>query len=122
VAYYGYAENFQHILTRYAGKWLRQCLCYSPPGISETQRFNGFFSKWRPSAILDLWGRLVVSIVVQNLVEINAIEIKYLARLALKRLFRPQKWVSGGGDFILKMGSNIKETPKRHSLARVRVV
>jgi len=31
------------------------------------------FSKWRPSAILDLWGRLVVSIVVRKMVEIDAI-------------------------------------------------
>ena len=32
-----------------------------------------FFSKWRPSAILDLWGRLVVSIVVRKMVEIDAV-------------------------------------------------
>jgi len=33
VVCYGYAENFQHILTRYVGQWLWQCFCYSPPGI-----------------------------------------------------------------------------------------
>ena len=48
--------------------------------VAEIWRFNGFFSKWRPSAILDLLGAdwathdefLLVSIVVQNLVEIDA--------------------------------------------------
>jgi len=31
------------------------------------------FSKWRPSAILDLLGALMVSIVLQKLVEIDAV-------------------------------------------------
>ena len=49
--------------------------------IAEIWRFNRFFSKWRPSAILDLLGvigttrddHLVVSIIVQNSVEIDAV-------------------------------------------------
>jgi len=60
----------------------------------------------------------MVSIVVQNLVEIDAgISItwnfQYFARLAWKRLFMPQK-LGFSGDFTPKMGSNVNETPKRH--------
>ena len=39
-----------------------------------------------------------------------------------KRLFTPPKLGFFGGDFTPKMGSNVNETPKRHILARVRVV
>jgi len=35
----GYPENFQHILTRYAGQWLRRCCCCSPSGISKYDLF-----------------------------------------------------------------------------------
>ena len=90
--------------------------------------------KWRPSAILDLLGaywdhhhdHLMVSIVVQNLVEIDAVvsitwNFQYFSRLAWKRLFTPQKF-GFSEDFTPKMGSNVNETPKRHILARDRVV
>jgi len=48
--------------------------------IAELRRFNSFFSKWRPCAILVYWApigtthddHLMVSIVVQNVVEIGA--------------------------------------------------
>ena len=68
----------------------------------------------------------MVSIVVQNLVEIDAVvsitwNFQYFARLAGKRLFVTQK-LGFSGDFTPKMGSNVNETPKRHNLARVRVV
>ena len=33
VVCYGYADDFQHILTRYVEQWLLQCFCYSPLGI-----------------------------------------------------------------------------------------
>ena len=69
---------------------------------------------------------LRVSIVVQNLVEIDAVvsiswNFQFFARLAWKRLFTPQK-LGFSGDFTPKMGSNVNETPKRHILARVHVV
>ena len=59
----------------------RGLLCVNVPNfiktgqtVAEIWRFNGFFSKWRPSAILDLLGAyLVVSIFVQNLVEIDVV-------------------------------------------------
>ena len=88
----------------------------------------------RPYAVLDLLGPigtthdeyLMVSIVVQNLVEIDAVvsitwKFQYFARLAWKRLFTPQK-LGFSGDFTPKMRSNVNETPNRHILAWVRVV
>jgi len=68
----------------------------------------------------------MVSIVVQNFVEIDAAvsitwNFQYFARLAWKRLFTPQK-LGFLGYFTPKMGSNVNETPKRHILARIRVV
>ena len=35
---------------------------------------------------------------------------------------RPQNWREGWGGFTPKIESNINETPKMHTLARVRVV
>ena len=72
------------------------------------------------------YDHLMVSIVVQNLVEIDAVvsitwNFQYFARLARKRLFTPQK-LGFSGDFTPKMGGNVNETPKKHILARVRVV
>ena len=69
---------------------------------------------------------LMVYIVVQNLVKIDALvsmiwNFQYFARLAWKRLFTPQK-LGFWGHFTPKMGSNVNETPKRHILARIRVV
>jgi len=69
---------------------------------------------------------LMVSIVVQNLVEIDAVVLitwnfQYFARLAWKRLFTPQK-LGFLGYFTPKMRSNVNKTPKRHILAQVRVV
>ena len=46
---------------------------------------------------------------------------QYFARVAWKRLFTPPK-LGFSGDVTPKMGSNVNETPKRHILARVRVV
>jgi len=68
----------------------------------------------------------MVSIVVQNLVEIDAVASKtwnfqYFARLAWKRIFTPPK-LGFSGDFTPKMGGNVNETAKSHILARVRVV
>ena len=68
----------------------------------------------------------MVSIVVQNFVEIDVVvsikwNFKYFARLAWKRLFTPKNW-GFLGYFTPKMWSNVNETPKRHILARIRVV
>jgi len=62
---------------------MRQCTKSYQFGqtVAEIWRFNCFFSKWRTSTILDLMGAigtthddlLMVSIVVQTLVEINAV-------------------------------------------------
>ena len=65
---------------------------------------------------------LMVSIVVPNLVKIDAVvsitrNFQYFARLAWKRVFTPKN--SGfGGYFTPKMGSNINETPKGTSAGR----
>jgi len=74
----------------------------------------------RIRTILD--DNLVVSILVQNLVEIDAVVLivwnfRYFGNACL----RP-KIVFFGGDFTPKMGSNINGTPKGHTLARDRVV
>ena len=76
--------------------------------IAEIWRFNGFFSKWRPSTVLNLLGaigttrddHLVVSIVMSNLVKIDGVvsttwNFRYFAFLAWKRLFTPPKWGFG---------------------------
>jgi len=97
----------------------------SSKSVERLQR-NGdltFFSKWRPSAILICWApigtihddHLMVSIVVQNLIEIDAWvsiiwNFQYFARLAWKRLFMPQKL----GFLTPKMGTSVNETPKRN--------
>jgi len=65
---------------------------------------------------------LVVSIVVRNLVEIDeevsiVCNFQHSSHLAWKCLFTPQKLVFLW-DFTSKIGSNINETPKRHTLAR----
>jgi len=98
--------------------------------VAEIWRFNVFFQNGdRPSSWI-CWARigtthddyLVVSrpIVVQNLVGIDAvvsITFNILPHFApIHALF-----VRVLGDHP-KMGSNINETPKRHILARVRVV
>ena len=62
----------------------------------------------------------MVSIVVQNLVEIDAVvsitwNFQYFARLAWKRLFTPQK-LGFSGDFTPEMRSNVNKTPKGTSL------
>jgi len=101
--------------------------------VAEIWRFNCFFNGGRPPSWI-WWAPfgtthddlLMVSIVVQNLVEIDAVvsiiwNFQQFARLAWKRLFMPQK-LGFSGDFTPKMGSNVNETPKRHILARVRVV
>ena len=104
--------------------------------VKRLQRYSDLtvFSKWQPSAILDLlapiwtthYESLMVSIFVQNLIEIDALvsiiwNFQYFARLAWKRLFTPRK-LGVLGYFTRKMGSNVNETPKRHILARIRVV
>ena len=71
------------------------------------------FSRWRPSAILDLFGHvwttnseyLGVSITLQNLVTIDAVifiirTFQYLTRLAGKCLFTPPKLFFSGGNLI----------------------
>jgi len=68
----------------------------------------------------------MVSIVVQNLIEIDAVvsitwNFQYFARLVWKRLFTPQK-MGVLGYFTPKMGNNVNETPRRHIPARIRVV
>jgi len=69
----------------------------------------------------------VVSIVVQNLVVIDGVVSLYetfnILRVSLENVYsRPPKLVFLGGDFTPKVGSSISETPKRHTLAIVRVV
>ena len=78
---------------------------------------------WVPWTIYDDYS--VVSIVVQNLVELGAVvsiirNYQYFAHLAWQCLFTMGFY--GGGNFIYKMGSNINENPKRHILARVRIM
>jgi len=68
---------------------------------------------------------LMVSIIVQNLVEIDAVvsnmKLLIFCPFGLKTpIHAPKMGVSG--DFTPKMGNNVNETPKRHILARVRVV
>ena len=63
---------------------------------------------------------LMVSIVVQNLVEVDAVvsitwNFQYFARLAWKRLFTPLK-LGFSESFTPKMGSNVNKTHKRQSL------
>ena len=109
----------------------------SSKSVKRLQRYGDltvFFSKWRLTAILDLlsayWDhprwpfdglyRCV------HLVEIDAVvsitwDFQYFARLDWKRLLTPPK-MGFSGNFIPKMASNVNETPKRHILARVRVV
>jgi len=98
------------------------------------KRFNGFFHNGgRPPSWI-CWAPigttrdefLMVSIVVQNLAEIDALvsitlNFQYFALLAGKRLFTPQK-LGFLGYFTPKIGSNVNEIPKRHILARIRVV
>jgi len=102
--------------------------------VAEKWRFNGFskMAAVRPS--WSCYARIrttyddysVVSVVVQNLVDIDEVvsivwNFQYFPRLAWKRLFTTPKMVVLG-DFAPKMGSSINETAKRHTLARVRVV
>ena len=69
---------------------------------------------------------LVVSVVVQNLVEIDAVisviwNFQCFCTFGLKTPIHAPK-IGVWGYFTPKMGSNINEIPKRHILARVRVV
>jgi len=94
-----------------------------------------FFSRWRPSAILDSFEAyldhppwvLGVSITLQNLVMIDAVIfiiwtfIYYLTFLAGKCLFTPPK-LGFLGNLIPLMGCNISQSQKRHTLAWVRVI
>ena len=76
--------------------------------VAEIWRFY-LFSKWRPSAIL------VVSIVMPNLVKIDAVvsitwNFQYFARLAWKRLFTPPKL--GLGVFHLQIEEQYQRNPQ----------
>ena len=93
--------------------WLRKHViwCIASTSVQSLRRYRNFFSifsRWRLSAILDLWGEgvlnctnhevyLVVYNILQNLVGIDAVglilsKFNYSARLASKRLFRPLKF------------------------------
>jgi len=108
----------------------------SSNSVKRLQRYGDltvFLSNGRPPSWIR-WARigttlddnLMVSIVVQNLVEIDAVvsitwNFQYFACLAWKRLFTPWK-LRFSENFTPKMESNAGETPKRHILVRVRVV
>ena len=69
---------------------------------------------------------LVISITVQNLVMIDAVvsiiwAFQYLVHLAGKHLFMPPK-LGLLGYLSPKMGCNINESQKRHTLAWVRII
>ena len=90
-----------------------------------------FFNGGRPPSwivwrVLGPPTMLVVSIVVQNLIEIDTVvsimwNFQYFARFCLKTpIHAPEIGVLG--DFTPEMGSNINETLKKHILALVYVV
>ena len=93
------------------------------------------FSKWRPSAILDLLGadwdhrrRLLDDLYScakfrgNGCSSFDNMKLSIFCPFGLKTpIHAPQK-LGFSGDFTPKMGSNVNETPKRQILARVRVV
>jgi len=102
--------------------------------VAEIWRFNVFFQNGSRPPSWICWPHIgtthdnyfVVSIIVQNLVEIDAVlsiiwNFQYFASLAWKCLFMPSN-LGFLGNFTLKMGSSINETHKRHTLARARIV
>ena len=102
--------------------------------VAEIWRFNGFFSKWRPSAIVDLLGadwdhqrRLLGGVYRcakfgwNRCTSFDNMKLSIFWPFGLKRLFTCPK-LGFSGDFTPKMGNNVNKTPKRHILARVRVV
>ena len=92
--------------------------------IAEIWRFNGFQNGGRPPSWI-CWARIrtthddysVVSIVVQNLVDIDEVvsivwNFQYFAGLAWKRLFSTPKLFYGGGNSPLKPGAISTKHPK----------
>ena len=117
------------------GQWSSSCQ-NSSKSVNRLHRYGDLtdFAKWRPSAILDLsdayWDHpqwplgglyrrakfgwsLCCSFDYMKLVIYRQFGLK-------KPIHAPKNCVSG--NFTPKMVSNINETPKRHTLARVRVV
>ena len=98
--------------------------------VSDKRWFDGFFSKWRPSAILDLLGaywdhpRWPLGGVYHysKFVKINAVvsitwNFQYFVRLAWKRLFTPQK-LRFWGISRRKWGAISTKPPKGTSAGR----
>ena len=108
----------------------------SSKSVKRLQRYGGLtsFSKWRPSAILDLLGaywdhprRPLCGLYRRAKFGWNRcscfdnIKLSIFCPFGLKTpIHAPKIGVFGG--FTAKMGSNINETPKRNSLVRVPIV
>ena len=93
------------------------------------------FSKWRPSAILDLlsadWDhprRVLDGLYhcakfgLNRCISFDKMKLSIFCPFGLKTPIHAPKIAVFGGYFTPKMGSNVNETPKRHILARIRVV
>jgi len=126
------------ILTAYNGK---RPICVAVPNlieigqtVAEIWRFNGFFfSKWRPSAILDLLGAYwdhprrpldglyrCAKFGWNWCSSFDNMKLSIFCLFGLKTPIQAAK-LGFSGDFTTKMRSNVNETPKRHILARARV-
>jgi len=89
--------------------------------VAKIWQFNGFQNGGRPPSWI-CWApiatshddHLMVSIVVQNLVKINAV-VSITCSFGLKTPIHAPK-LGFSGDFTPKMGSNVNETPKGTSL------
>ena len=104
--------------------------------VKRLQRYSDLtvFSKWRPSAILDLLGadwdhprRVLVGLYRcakfrwNRCISFDNMKLSIFYPFGLKTpIHAPKLGVSG--YFTPKMGSNVNETPKRHILAQIRVV
>ena len=105
--------------------------------IKRLQRYSdltGFFSKWRPSTILDLMGAdwdhprrpldglyRCAKFGWNWCSSFDNTKLSTFCPFGLKTPNHAPK-LGFSGDFTPKMGSNVNKTPKRHILARVRVV
>ena len=94
-----------------------------------------FFSKWRPSAILDFLGAYrdhprrpldglyrCAKFGRNRCSSFDNMKLSLFCPFGLKTPIHAPKIGGFGGISPPKMGSNVNETPKRHILARIRVV
>jgi len=104
--------------------------------VKRLQRYSDltFFSKWRPSAILDLLGaewdhprRVLDGLYCcakfgwNRCISFDNMKLSIFCPFGLKTPIHAPK-IGVLGVFHPKMGSNVNETPKRHILVRIRVV